>query len=206
MTRTTSFLVDELSARIAEARELVDAVEGSSSFLYTRRLFIYEAAYLLAFSAWENLLEQSFFRFLCGCAAGAGVPARFGSWSRPKTIQTANTLILGGRAHLLWHNPGQVISRSKRYFSLGPHEIVLLSALSDIENFAAIRHYVAHRNADTGIKFQAAATSLTGAPVHGGRAGRLLRATTVDAVTGLKVTWFERITADLERYATQIAA
>ena len=205
MTRSTSFLVDELSSRTSEALELAEASEGSSNFLYNKRLHVYEAAYLLTFSSWENMLEQGFFRFLCGYSNAAGVPTKTVTWTRPKTVAAANTLLLGHRSYLMWHNPTDVINRSRRYFTGGPHETVLNSALADISDFAAIRHFVAHRNEDTGIKFQAAATRLSGAPVPGGRAGRLLRSQTVDTVTGLQVTWLERISADLGRYASQIA-
>lgn len=205
MARTTAFLVAQLSSRVSEARDLAQAAEGSSSFLYTRRLYIYEAAYLLAFSAWENMLEQCFLRFLCGYGNGTGVPARTGTWIRASNVTNANITLLAGKQFLLWHNPAIVVARSKGYFAMGPHEVVLTSALSEVEDFAAIRHYVAHRNHDTELKFQSAATRLTGAPIQGGRAGRLLRSTTTDPVTGAQVTWLERIAADLERYALQIA-
>ena len=205
MPRATSFLVDDLSSRIDEAKDLAQAAEGSRAFLYTRRLYIYEAAYLLAFSAWENLLEQSFLRFLCGFRNRGGVPARAGAWVRPDTITAAYTASLSGRRYNLWHNPQDVIGRSRGFFANGPHEAVLLSALADIDDFAAIRHFVAHRNQDTRLKFQVAATRLTGAPILGGRAGRLLRSSTTDTVTGLPVTWLERICSDLHRYADQIA-
>lgn len=205
MTRSTSFLVGELSSRTVEALELAEAAEGSSDFLYNKRLHVYEAAYLLAFSSWENMLEQCFLRFLCGYTNAAGVPTKTITWTRPKNVVAATTLLLNGRSYMMWHNPNDVIKRSKGYFAGGPHETVLTSALSDISDFAAIRHFVAHRNDDTSIKFQAAATRLSGAPVLGGRAGRLLRSQTVDTVTGLQVTWLERISADLGRYASQIA-
>jgi len=205
MARSTTFLVPELVARFTEANDLVQAAEGSDAFANTRRLYVYEAAYLLAFSAWENMLEQAFLRFLCGYENGAGVPLKTSTWSRPSKLDDATTLILNGRRYLLWHGAQYVIDRSKGYFVSGPHEVVLNSVLADLEDFAAIRHYVAHRNADTTIKFQLAATRLTGAPIHGARAGRMLRSSTIDPVTGLQVTWLERISADLGRYALQIA-
>jgi hypothetical protein len=63
MPKSTSFLVSDLADQLREAIEIAEAAENSSTFLYTRRLYVYEAAYLLAFSAWENMLEQSFLRF-----------------------------------------------------------------------------------------------------------------------------------------------
>lgn len=207
MPKSTGFLVGEFLSHLTEALEIAQAAEGSSSFLYTRRLYVYEAAYLLAFSAWENLLEQSFLRFLCGYIPSSGLaPTPTTTWLRPISVSAATVLILGGRSFRLWHNPRDVISRARGYFVSGPHETVLNSALADIEDFAAIRHYVAHRNDDTRQKFQTAAIRLSGSRVLGARAGRLLRSETMDPVTMTKVTWLERICADLERYARQISS
>lgn len=205
MARSTAFLVDELISQINEASDLVQAAEGASAFANVRRLYVYEAAYLLTFSAWENMLEQCFLRFLCGYENASGVPVRTSTWTRPPTLDDANFLVLNGKRFLLWHAPQYVIGRSRGYFVNGPHEAVLNTVLADVDDFAAIRHYVAHRNADTTAKFQIAATRLTGAPIHGARAGRMLRSTTIDPVTGVQVTWLERIAADLARYALQIA-
>jgi hypothetical protein len=205
MPKSTAFLVSDLADQLREALEIAEAAENSSTFLYTRRLYVYEAAYLLAFSAWENMLEQSFLRFMCGYRPMSGVPVATATWARPKNLTAAIALLLGTSPYKLWHNPQHVIARSQRYFVRGPHEIVLTSALADIQDFAAVRHYVAHRSADTQQKFQAAARRLSGASVVGARAGRLLRSSTIDPVTSLQVTWLERVCADLERYAKQVA-
>ena len=204
MPRSTAFLAGEIRAQIDEARELIFAAEGAGNFLYARRWYVYEAAYLLAFSAWENLLEQTFYRFLCGYQNSSGLPLRNGTWTRPRDVAAAEALVLNGRQYVLWHNPAFVIGRSQGYFNGAPHETVLQSALHDFEDFAAIRHYVAHRTEDTKRKFQLAATRLSGAPTIGARAGRLPRSKTIDPVSGAQVTWFERIVADLNRYAAQI--
>lgn len=206
MASVTRFLAAEFSERLLEAKEFAQAAEGSSVFVHTRRLYVYEAAYLLAFSAWENLLEQAFIRFLCGYENSNGPIAKIGNWTRPHTIADANALMLGRRPYLLWHNPVQVVSRVQDYFQLGPHESVLQSALQDLQCFAAVRHYIAHRNQDTRTKFDVAVTQLTGALIHGGRAGRFLRLPTIDPVSTLQVRWLDRICDDLERYAAQIAA
>lgn len=205
MGRDTRFLVDELSSQTSEAIELIQIGEKSRDFLYNRRLHIYEAAYLIVFSAWENFLEQSFLRFLCGYSSSGRRHSPVSGRRFSGNIAAAHETVLSGRKYILWHNPNFVIERSKKYFVSGPHEYVLSSALSDIENFASIRHFVAHRNIDTSLKFQKAATDLTGAPIVGGRPGRLLRRKTIDVVTGSDVTWFEKISNDLLRYANQIA-
>ena len=207
MPKSTAFLVSDLVDQLREALQIAEAAENSSTFLYTRRLYVYEAAYLLAFSAWESMLEQSFLRFMCGYRQKSGVPVATATatWARRRNLTAAMALLLGASQYKLWHNPQHVIARSQGYFVNGPHEIVLTSALADIQDFAAVRHYVAHRSADTRQKFQAAARRLSGASIVGARAGRLLRSSTIDPVTSLQVTWLERMCADLERYAKQIA-
>ncbi|MGJ7521712.1 hypothetical protein ACSFA0_14590 [Variovorax sp. LT1P1] len=205
MPRSTAFLIDEMAASLAEATGIVQAAEGSSVFVYSRRLYVYEAAYLLAFSAWENFLEQSFLRFMCGYASSSGAPTATTTWGKPSNLTGAMTTLLGGKPFKLWHNPQHVVGRSQGFFVGGAHELVVASALADIEDFAAIRHYVAHRSADTEVKFQASARRLTGAGIVGGRAGRLLRSSTIDPVSGDHMTWMDRICLDLRRYALQIA-
>lgn len=209
MPRRTSFLIDEFEQRLDEARDLAALADGTSSFVYTRRLHIYEAAYLLAFSAWESFLEQAFLRFMCGYRNAAGAHTSTGTWQRPRTIAVAyaTLLAIGPKPHqfLLWHGPNFVIQRARSCFVNGAHEVVVSSAQHDLEDFAAVRHHVAHRNANTKHKFQQAALRLSGTQVLGGRAGRFLRASTVDPVTLDNVTWLERICFDLHRYAGQIA-
>jgi hypothetical protein len=206
-TRSTAFLVPQFREQLNEAEEIARIAEGSSDFVYAKRLFVYEAAYLLAFSAWENLLEQSFVRLLAGYSNTAGVAVLAPGIVRPSTVADAVSLVLGTKSYRLWHNPADVIRRAQGFFfSGGPHEAVLVSALADIGDFATIRHYVAHRSADSRAKFLAASQRLSGVSLLGTRAGRFLRSTTVDPVTGNDVTWLSRICSDLDRYANQVAS
>jgi hypothetical protein len=205
-TRSTAFLVPQLRDQLSEAEGIAAIAERSTDFIYVKRLFVYEAAYLLAFSAWENLLEQSFVRLLAGYRNTAGVVALAPTVARPATLGDATLQVLAGQQYKLWHNPAIVISRAKGFFAPNsPHESVLTSAQSDIGDFAAIRHYVAHRSPDSRMKYLNAAHQLAGAAPFGTRAGWFLRSATIDPVTGNAVNWLQRICADLERYAIQIA-
>jgi len=180
MPRSTGFLVGEFRGRLAEALSLVQTAEASTTFTHVRRLYIYEAAYLLAFSAWETLLEQSFLRFMCGYRNTAGVLVSTAAYTRQRSVADAYTELLRvsprAPAFLLWHSPHFVIPRSQLCFVTGPHETVIASARQDIADFAAVRHHVAHRSEDTEAKLQAAALRLSGAQIPGGRAGRFLKA------------------------------
>lgn len=203
--RSTAFLVPQFRDQLSEAEDIASTAEVSSDFVYAKRLFVYEAAYLLAFSAWENLLEQSFVRQLAGYRNAGGVPAVAPGIVRPTTVADGVLMVLGGKTFRLWHNPADVISRAQKFMPDGPHDTVLTSASVDISDFAAIRHYVAHRSADSRTKFVVAARRLSGVGLLGTRAGRFLRSQTIDPISGAAVSWLQRICADLERYAQQIA-
>jgi hypothetical protein len=203
--RSTQFLAHRLQQSIDEALHLTILAEQSSHFTYTNRFHVYEAAYLLVFSAWEGFLEESFLRFLCGYRNSTSIITLQAGKTFSTDLRTAKTALYNGRAFLLWHSPSYPVTRSQQWFSAGPHETVINAAFNDIEDFAAIRHYVAHRSDDCEQKFDAAARRLSGAGVLGRRAGRFLRNNTIDPVTGLQMPWINRISADLHRYAVQIA-
>lgn len=208
MPKTTAFLVRELEERHEEALDLAQASELTQVFSLSRRFYVYEAAYLLAFSAWESFLERSFLRFMCGYGNSHGQPQLvLPGHANSLAVAHQRLLNLGGRPqqYLLWHNPIYVIQRSSGVFRTGPHETVVQTVFGDISDFAAIRHHVAHRSHDTQIKFQQAALRLSGTIVLGGRAGRMLRGQTIDPVTQSQVSWLDRICLDLRRYARQIA-
>ena len=201
--RRTAFLVDRFSDAITEAQGLVSLAESSTNFTFANRCYVYEAAYLLIFSAWEGFLEEAMIRFIAGYGNSSGsVPLQPGK-VRCQNIAAARSALFGSRSFLLWHSPDKPIDRSKLWFVNGPHEMVISSAQSYIENFAAIRHYVAHRSPDCASKFESAALALSGVQPLGSRAGRFLRRST--SVGGRTVPWIDRIGNDLLGYATQIA-
>src|SRR4051794_35836158 len=138
MARDTRFLVVDFVHRLAEAQDLAVLAEASSNFQYVRRFHIYEAAYLLAFSAWESFLEQAFLRFMCGYSNTSGVPAPTTHWQRRSTIGPAYATLLAispnKPQYLLWHGPSSVIQRSRMCFAAGSHELVISSAKQDIED------------------------------------------------------------------------
>jgi hypothetical protein len=90
-------------------------------------------------------------------------------------LRTARARVHGTRSYLLWHNPMKVIERSKRHFVNGPHELVVGSNSARIEAMAALRHRVAHGQADAKANFDAATMMFVGRRYGGSRAGRFLR-------------------------------
>lgn len=202
--RTTHFLLARFRANCDEALRLTTLAEKSPLFTHTSCLHIYEAAYLLIFCAWESILEESFVRFLCGYHNGSGAQSLAAGKILSADLALARAELFGNQTYLLWHSPHYSIKRSKKWFVNGTHESVVGSAAVDIQDFASIRHYIAHRSKDSSQQFDTAARRLSGAGVLGTRAGRFLRQGTIDPQTGLRVRWIDRIYSDLDSYAKQI--
>lgn len=212
MPHTTGFLVDRLLGTINEALDLTTRAEKSAEFVYTSRLHIYETSYLLAFCAWENFLEEVFLRLLCGYHNGKGRATLLAGKTYSVDLTAARVVLFSGRDYLLWHSPQYAIRRSQRWFdnsgpaANAPLEAVPASSQSDLEDFAAIRHFIAHRTSDARAKFDTAARRQSGYGVLGSRAGRFLRQDTTDPTTGIRMSWMARICDDLVSLANQIAA
>jgi hypothetical protein len=194
-----------LENAITEAYGLASLAELSSEFTYNNRLHVYEAAYLLIFSAWEGFLEDVMIRFIAGYENSSGKMVLKAGKSFKTDLFQSKQALYNGKAYLLWHSPNLPISRSQAWFINSSVEGVISSAQADIGHFAAIRHYVAHRSDDCATKFNLAALALDGVGTSVNRAGRFLRRQTVDPVSTLQVAWITRIGDDLVRYAKQIA-
>ena len=80
---------------------------------------------------------------------------------------------------------------------------VIGSALTDLEQFAAIRHRIAHDSIDARTKFDAASMHFVAKRFPGSRPGILLRQRL--SSTQNPVSWLERICDDLESLAFQLA-
>lgn len=157
--------IEQVKANLPPARQ---------SLLHHYRLqLIYELAYLRMFCNWEEFLEQTFLRYLCGyeCSAGPETPLL----TFTSSISRAENLVLAGHQFVLWHNPGTVIRRAQTYFRNSRHEQVIASNLTRIESFSHIRHRIAHHNADAKAKFDTACMMLCGRRFPGSRPGAFLR-------------------------------
>lgn len=190
---------------LAEAQSLALLAEATRDFVHTKRLYVFEAAYLLIFSAWEAFLEEVMIRFIAGYGNKTGKMTLQPGRAFQPNLSDAKAALYGSKSYLLWHSPDYPIKKSQTWFINASPQTVISSAYSDIANFAAIRHYVAHRSNDCQAKFDNATLALSGSVITGSRAGRFLRKTTIDPVSGVTLQWIQRIGEDLRRYAKQIA-
>jgi hypothetical protein len=192
-----------LAAGIARAGEIARTAGDATvrkAWTLTRLEALYELAYLRVFAAWEQCLECVFYRSLCGYASAAGQETLV-SGAYYKTVPKAEAAILAiyNRDFLLWADPDTVIRRCKRFIKSGApgcpgvQEAVISANKPRLENFAAIRHRIAHDQTDAKKNFDAAALALAGKPYAASRPGKLLR----DGNASTSTRWLHVAIGDL---------
>jgi len=163
---------------------------------------LYEAAFLRVFSAYENFLEDSLSHFMAKYETPGYTPVPAAGASLHGTIKRALVALYGTRPYLLWHGVPTVIRRAQNQLDACPIETVLISNQLLLEDYARIRHRIAHDSQDSANQFATAATRITG-NTHGGKPGRLLRANDIsDPLNQQK--WIRRIVDDLAGVVLQI--
>lgn len=162
---------------------------------------LYEQAYLRMFGAWEQFLEDVILRYLCGYTH---VGFQNQVINNPAaSLAAATTLYLGNKDYVLLHNPTAVLSNLNRLFLPGDFQIVIDSSLQLLQDFANIRHRIAHDHLDARQKFDQTCDDLAGRRFQGGRPGLLLRYRT--NFDGDDMRWLGRIGIELGNIASQIA-
>jgi hypothetical protein len=200
---TAALKANHLAIAGETARVLITGSKGKAQPLNLDRIeLLYEMAFLRLFLEWETFLEQSFLRYLCGYSGIAGT-ARMVQGGYYSNLAAAEAAVLGGKQYKLWHNPQHVINRAKGFMQQGLHETVLSSNIHRLQQFAAVRHRIAHAQVHARLEFDNATMALTARRYRGAKAGRFLR----DWVSGTTPPqrWLEAITRELTGLAGQIA-
>ncbi|MBI5618443.1 MAG: hypothetical protein HY943_19375 [Gammaproteobacteria bacterium] len=193
---------------LAEVGEIarIEAASGSRTRagLHPIRLeALYEMAYLRVFVSWEAFLEQAFLRYLCGYASAHGTATPRAGTAFCSTLAQAETAVLNGNAYVLWHNPSKIIARCRRFFSVSQVESVIASNTARLDAFAAVRHRIAHAQADAKAKFDLATMTLYGRRYPGSRAGSFLRDRDISVAPPER--WLDRLAQELISLSRQIA-
>jgi hypothetical protein len=163
---------------------------------------LYEVSFLRVFLVWETFLEQTFYRYLCGHQSALGActlinPAH-------ATIAAAEAAVLAGHDFVSWANPTKVVTRAQGLMTGSFHEVVLLSDLTRLGHFTAVRNRVAHPSEFARNEFDTATRALALRRYPGSSAGRFLRDRAVAAP--IPKTWLEEIADELTALAHQICA
>lgn len=163
---------------------------------------LYEATFLRVFASFESFIEDSLAHFMAGYATPAYSPSPVPGTAIYGTLTEALSTLYGNRAYLLWHDMGRDIRRSQSHLTACPVETALQGNQSRLEDYAAIRHHIAHNSKDSKQKFEAAALRITGS-AHNGKPGRMLRSEDIsDPLNTPK--WIRNVVDDMATTVLQI--
>lgn len=162
---------------------------------------IYELAFLRLFNAWEDFLEESIIRYMCGYAHKGGQEKPANGYFR--TLDDARVALREGRDYVLWHSPKKTVKRCQKHLRCSLAETVIGSAQSKLEYFAAIRHRIAHAQSHAKSEFDRVSMILASRRYRGSRPGRLLRDWAPVHGTSPR-RWLEQVATELEGLAGQI--
>jgi hypothetical protein len=169
-----------------------------------RLMALYEMAYLRIFVAWENFLEDTLLRTMCGYISPLYIPRFQEELARERSVKEAyKALLRPGQNYLLWHNPKEVERRAKEWVVGSPHEVVIASSLARLEWFSWVRHRVAHGSDDARAKMDRATLGLAGRQFAGASVGRFLRSWNQAAQP--QVRWIYTIADELGALSSQMA-
>ncbi|GAJ17945.1 unnamed protein product, partial [marine sediment metagenome] len=101
--------------------------------------------------AWENLLEESFIRYLVGAKSGIGYkPKRF---VNPKNMAHALRMISGKR-YFKWNSASEIIALSELYLGDGePYKPILQGVTTFFDEMNIIRNRIVHKSTFAKDKF-----------------------------------------------------
>lgn len=188
--------------KLAAAGESAGRSSARIEWHVSRIELLYELAFLQAFIQWEVFLERAFLRYLCGYRSAHGQFAPV-SGQYCKSLLGAHQLIAGRSGFTLWHSPTTVINRARHYLTACPHELIVQSNSTRLQQFAAIRHRIAHGQEDAKSKFDNATMMLCGRRYRASRPGRFLRDRDPSSTPSRQ--WIEVVTLELAGLASQIA-
>lgn len=119
----------------------------SGTYRPIRKLTAYsivELSFLKFYISWENFLEQTFVRYMCGGANSSGYsPVRY---VQPRTIKHAFNMIRQERRYIDWTASDVVINRALLYFRDGEPYASAIGSLPELEEMRKVRNRIAHRS------------------------------------------------------------
>lgn len=104
---------------------------------------IAELAGLRIFVMWEDFLEQTFIRYMCGAKTRSGYLPKL--YVKVPTLAHAREILLGGRPYINWESASDVAKRAEIYFRNGePYATLLRSAQVHLDTFRITRNRIVH--------------------------------------------------------------
>lgn len=202
-------LAGEMARRYAPARSIV-----WRQWSVPRLEALYELAFLRAFLAWEEFLETTFYRCLCGHVPRNGMVSSLGTITLARSyhrIVDAEAAVLSSSPgsikkplhYVAWYKCSSVLVRCQTHITNGHHEATILSHQPRLECYGEIRHRIVHHQKHAKTNFDMATGSLAGKSYRGSRPGAFLRDWDLAATPNR--TWLETILYEFANLASQIA-
>lgn len=168
-------VLSEFKAQVSNAIKLLNVIEINASTLNQPQVdLIFELAFLKIFIAWEQFLEDTFARYVCGASSLSGKKPR-----RNVTVRylgRALNIIYGNQSYADWTSVDVVIDRANRFFNQGePYTTPLQSATAELRNMKKIRNHIVHHSKKSREDFNTLLVNTYGFRPQGMSTGRFLR-------------------------------
>lgn len=161
---------------------------------------IAELAGLKLFVIWEDFLEQTFIRYMCGAKTYSRYSPKL--YVKAPTLTHARNILLGGRPYINWENTNEVARRAETYFRRGePYATVLRSAQVHLDTFKVIRNRIVHSSRFAETQFQKKVENLLGSTLPKITPGRLLLSPPTSAAIPFRMKISSPPKSLLETYA-----
>jgi hypothetical protein len=160
---------------VSNATKLLEKIENNPGLLHQPQVdLIFELAFLKIFIAWEQFLENTFVRYMCGASSLSGKkPIRIIS---ARYLDGALRVICGERPYADWASVEIVVERANRFFDNGePYATPLQSAAAELANMRKVRNHIVHHSNKSREDFTKLLVSTYGFRPQGMTAGRFLR-------------------------------
>lgn len=129
---------------------------------HSRIYQINEMAFLSMFLAWEDFLEESFTRYMCGAVTRTHYCPKV--YVSPINLDHAlKFFIVRPRDYVEWSSAQQVIERAEMVFRDGePYKSALRPLLTDLDDMRQIRNSIAHRSGTSWKRFETLVRKILG--------------------------------------------
>lgn len=172
----------ELNARLDKslllAKDAISFHELRSGRLcpirHSRVCQINEMAFLGMFLSWEDFIEATFIRYMCGATTSTRYKPKV--FVSPVSLEHAlKFFVVRPRDYVEWSSGQLVIERAEMVFRDGePYKSAIRPSLTDLDDMRQIRNAIAHRSGTAWKKFETAVRRILGSKPRGLAPGMFL--------------------------------
>jgi len=159
---------DSFSSELASAARfrtaVMQAAHHSSGMLTpTQVSYAIEMSFLRAFMGWEEFLQQTFIRYMCGAQYCSGGAPTLISASPAPNLSQADAALRQGRRYIGWTVSATVIDRARKQFNGGePYASAVGGIAPTLDTARRIRNRIVHQSDQCKEKYREALRTLFG--------------------------------------------